>query len=484
MTPARRDRGARGSLTGKDMAAGKVYSVGQVNAYIARMFSEDWLMRSISVRGEVSNCTYHSSGHIYFTLKDASGTLACLMFAGKRQGGLSFRMKEGDAVVIDGTIRVFEKQGRYQLYAERIVRDGVGLLNERYELLKKKLEEMGMFAEEYKKPIPRYIRRLGVVTAPTGAAVRDIIQITRRRNPFVEILLCPVLVQGEGAAPSIAAGIRALDGAGVDVIIVGRGGGSLEDLWAFNEEIVAQAVFDCSTPVISAVGHEVDTVITDYVADLRAPTPSAAAELAVFDYNQFQADLSSLEAALRLDMTRRLRRLRQQTEILRRDLIRQSPAMRLETQRMAAEQLNRRLQHAMQLKLARCRSELALEDRFRVSLERRIMQWRARLELTSRYESAMERALTRWRFRLDLKTRYDAAMERRLRESRHKLQLLSAGLEKNSPLSKLSGGYGYVSDRNGRNLTSVSDVRPGDEIHIRMRDGRIRAGVLEIQKMD
>ena len=464
------------------MAAGRVYSVGQVNAYIARMFSEDWLLRSITVRGEVSNCTYHSSGHIYFTLKDASGTLACLMFAGKRQGGLSFRMKEGDGVVIDGTIRVFEKQGRYQLYAERIVRDGVGLLNERYELLKKKLEEMGMFAEEYKKPIPRYIRRLGVVTAPTGAAVRDIIQITRRRNPFVQILLCPVLVQGEGAAPSIAAGIRALDGAGVDVIIVGRGGGSLEDLWAFNEEIVAQAVFDCATPIISAVGHEVDTVITDYVADLRAPTPSAAAELAVFDYNRFQADLASCEASLRLDMSRTMQQYRQLTKTLRHDLIRRSPAMRLETQRMGAEQLTRRLQHAMQRKLDRCRSELVLKDRFRAAAERRIMQWRARLDLTSRYESAMERALTRWRSRMDLTVRYDAAMERRLRESRHELQFLAAGLEKNSPLTRLSGGYGYVTDAAGRNLTSVSGVRNGDEIHIRMRDGRIRAGVLEIQE--
>ena len=224
------------------MAAGNVYSVGQVNAYIARMFSEDYLLRSITVRGEVSNCTYHSSGHIYFTLKDASGTLSCMMYAGKRLGGLSFPMKEGDGVVVSGQIRAYEKQGKYQLYAEQIIRDGVGLLNERFELLKKKLEEMGMFSEEYKQKIPRYIRRLGVVTAPTGAAVRDIIQIAHRRNPYVEILLYPVLVQGEGAPQSIVSGIRAMDRAGVDVMIVGRGGGSLEDLWAFNEEIVAEAV--------------------------------------------------------------------------------------------------------------------------------------------------------------------------------------------------------------------------------------------------
>lgn len=445
------------------MAAGRIYSVGQVNAYIARMFSEDWLLRCVTVRGEISNCTYHSSGHIYFTLKDASGTLSCLMFAGKRQGGLSFRLQEGDAVVIDGSIRVFEKQGKYQLYAERIIRDGVGLLNERYELLKKKLEEMGMFAEEYKKPIPRYIRRLGVVTAPTGAAVRDIIQIARRRNPFVQILLYPALVQGENAAPSIAAGIRAMDRAGVDVMIIGRGGGSLEDLWAFNEELVAQAVFDCETPVISAVGHEVDTVITDYVADLRAPTPSAAAELAVFDYNQFQADMASYEAALRQDMMRKLRQLRKETDACRRELVQRSPMMRLQTQRMSADQLTQRLQHVMQRRLEQYRFELTVTDRFRAAMDRSILQWRGRLDLTGQYASAMDR---------------------RLRESRHELELLAAGLEKNSPLARLSGGYGFITDADGRNLTSVSAVRPGDRIDIRMRDGRIRAGVTQIQEQE
>ena len=442
------------------MTAGKVYSVGQVNAYIARMFSEDWLLRSITVRGEVSNCTYHSSGHIYFTLKDASGTLACLMFAGKRQGGLSFRLQEGDAVVIDGTIRVFEKQGRYQLYAERIVRDGVGLLNERYELLKKKLEEMGMFSEEYKQPIPRYIRRLGVVTAPTGAAVRDIIQIARRRNPYIQIILYPAIVQGEQAPQSIVNGIRMLDRAGVDTIIVGRGGGSLEDLWAFNEEIVAQAVFDCQTPVISAVGHEVDTVITDYVADLRAPTPSAAAELAVFDYNQFQADLSSMEASLRQAMAGKLSDLRKQTDGYRRDLEQHSPMMRLKTQQMAAEQLKLQLQHVMQ---------------------RRIEKSRADLALTGRYTAAMNRAILQWRTRLDLTETMQSRMDFLLRERRHELQLLSAGLEKNSPLLRLSGGYGFVTDAAGNNVTSAAQVKPGDELNIRLKDGRVRAGATEVE---
>ena len=424
------------------MAAGNVYSVGQVNAYIARMFSEDYLLRSITVRGEVSNCTYHSSGHIYFTLKDASGTLSCMMYAGKRLGGLSFPMKEGDGVVVSGQIRAYEKQGKYQLYAEQIIRDGVGLLNERFELLKKKLEEMGMFSEEYKQKIPRYIRRLGVVTAPTGAAVRDIIQIAHRRNPYVEILLYPVLVQGEGAPQSIVSGIRAMDRAGVDVMIVGRGGGSLEDLWAFNEEIVAEAVFECQTPVISAVGHEVDTVITDYVADLRAPTPSAAAELAVFDYNRFVADLGSFRAGLLQSMVGALARYREKAAGCRRDLELRSPAMRLQTQKMAADQLLGRLNQKMKERLEADRRKLAIGDKLTYS------------------------------------------METMLRERQHELQLLAGDLEKNSPLARLAGGYGFVTGSDGRNVTSVRQLRKGEEITLRVRDGAVRAEIREIFPAD
>lgn len=440
-----------------------VYTVGQVNSYIARMFSGDWLLRSITVRGEVSNCKYHSSGHIYFTLKDTSGTLSCVMFAGKRRGGLSFRMKEGDAVVVDGQVRVFERAGSYQLYADRIVPDGVGLLNERYELLKKKLEEMGMFSEQYKQPIPRYIRRLGVVTAPTGAAVRDIIQISRRRNPFIQIILYPAIVQGDLAPRSIVTGIQMLDRAGVDTIIVGRGGGSLEDLWAFNEEIVAQAVFDCSTPVISAVGHEVDTVITDYVADLRAPTPSAAAELAVFDYNQFQADLQSMRADLQQGMVQELTALRDRTEAYRKELINVSPVNRLQTQKMTAAQN---------------------EDRLRTIMNRRLEQWRSRLDLEDIFTASMRRSVLQWRSRLGMEEQFRHTMDRKLQDRKHEMQLLAAGLEKNSPLTRLSGGYGFITDADGCSVTSVGSVTQGDEVNIRMKDGRIRSRVIDTEKWE
>ena len=260
-----------------------VYTVRQVNSYIKNMFAQDFMLNRIYVKGEVSNCKYHTSGHIYFSLKDESGTIACIMFAGSR-AGLSFRMQEGQQIIVLGYIGVYERDGRYQLYAREIVRDGAGALYEKFEALKKELAEMGMFAPEYKRPIPPYVKTVGIVTAPTGAAVRDIINIAHRRNPFVQLILYPALVQGEEAPQSIVRGIRALEKQGVDVMIVGRGGGSMEDLWAFNEECVARAVFECSVPVISAVGHETDTTIIDFVADLRAPIPSAAAELAVYEY--------------------------------------------------------------------------------------------------------------------------------------------------------------------------------------------------------
>lgn len=276
-----------------------VYTVKQVNAYIKNMFTQDFMLNRLYVKGEVSNCKYHPSGHIYFSLKDESGTIACVMFAGSRSG-LSFRMQEGQQVVVLGSVSVYERDGRYQMYAREIILDGAGELYLKFEALKKELEEMGMFAQEYKRPIPQFVKKVGIVTASSGAAVRDIINIAARRNPYVQLILCPAKVQGEGAAESIVQGIRMLEEQDVDVMIVGRGGGSIEDLWAFNEEIVARAIFESRVPVISAVGHETDTTIADYVADLRAPTPSAAAELAVYEYQaaenlmkEYQMRLSS-----------------------------------------------------------------------------------------------------------------------------------------------------------------------------------------------
>ena len=223
-----------------------VYSVSQVNAYIKNMFAQDFALNRISVKGEVSNCKYHTSGHIYFTLKDGLGAMQAVMFASRRKG-LTFRLEEGQQVVVKGSIEVYERDGRYQLYASEITLDGTGDLFRRFEKLRNELEEMGMFSPEYKTPIPKYAKTVGIVTASTGAAIRDIINISGRRNPYVQLVLCPALVQGAGAAPSIVRAIQTLDALHLDVLIVGRGGGSIEDLWAFNEESVARAIFACRT---------------------------------------------------------------------------------------------------------------------------------------------------------------------------------------------------------------------------------------------
>lgn len=417
------------------------------------MFSEDYLLGSVRVRGEISNCKYHASGHIYFTLKDASGTLSCVMFAGRRRG-LSFHMQNGDQVIAEGSVEVYERAGTYQLYASRIVRDGVGELAERFELLKKKLLEQGMFDDRYKQPVPRYISTLGVVTASTGAAVRDIIQISKRRNPFIKIVLYPAIVQGDAAPASIVRGIRTLDAFGVDLIIIGRGGGSLEDLWAFNEEEVAQAVFDCVTPVISAVGHETDTVITDFVADLRAPTPSAAAELAVFDLRQYLADVESFRKEMEKGIQRALFQKRTDTRRLERELNHLSPESVLRHQKVTADRLWTQLDLLISKKT----------DSIRLGMDRYRHLNRLMLD-------ALERA----RKRADLCGELNRNMEASLRRNRHRLELSAGSLSHLSPLARLSGGYGFLHDPEGAAIYSARQLHEGDPFLVRLKDGVIDA---------
>ena len=393
-----------------------VYSVGQVNAYIKNMFAQDFMMQHIYIKGEVSNCKYHSSGHIYFTMKDATGTLNAVMFAGYRRG-LKFTMKEGDNVIVTGSVEIYERDGKYQLYAREIELDGAGNLYLRFEALKQELEEMGMFAPEYKKTIPRFARRIGVVTAPTGAAVQDIRNIAARRNPYVQLILYPALVQGEGAAASIVNGIRALDAMGLDVLIVGRGGGSIEDLWAFNEEIVARAIFECNTPVISAVGHETDTTIADYVADMRAPTPSAAAELAVFDYRTVKEQITGLYRRLSGNMEQKIKFTGMQIRQMESRLHRLSPESQMREKRM-----------------------------YTAGLEQKIEQ----------------------------------LMQKRLAEKRHEVAIFAERMERLSPLRKLSGGYAYVTDSKEKALLCVSQVDRGDEVTIQLLEGKIKAEVTEV----
>lgn len=395
-----------------------IYSVGQVNRYVRNMFTQDYILKKIYVKGEVSNCKYHPSGHIYFSLKDETGLLSCVMFAGQRRG-LAFRMKDGDRVVVGGAVDVYERDGRYQMYAREITLEGAGALYERFLALKAELEEMGMFAPEYKQPIPRFIQKLGVVTAPSGAAVQDIRNISLRRNPYLQIILYPALVQGDGAADSIVQGIRMLDGAGVDTIIVGRGGGSIEDLWAFNEEKVARAIFECRTPIISAVGHETDFTIADFAADLRAPTPSAAAELAVDDFAQVMHTLDNYRERFRRDMRERI-----------------------EYQKVRLEQYKLRLKY------------LSPESRLRDNRQ-----------ILADYDDALR-----------------SAMKNKLQQYRHRLGIYLERYQGMSPLAKLNQGYSFVADQDGRGITSVEQVKPGDRVEISVTDGVIRAEVFDSRR--
>ena len=418
-----------------------VYTVSQVTAYIRNMFTQDFALNRISIRGEVSNCKYHTSGHIYFTLKDGGAQIAAVMFAGQRKG-LDFELQEGQEVTVSGTVDVYERDGRYQLYAKEITREGKGDLFRRFEKLRNELEEMGMFDSCYKQPIPRYARKVGIVTAGTGAAIRDIMNISARRNPYVQLILYPALVQGEQAKYSIAKGIETLDRMGLDVLIVGRGGGSIEDLWAFNEEMVARAIFNCTTPIISAVGHETDVTIADYVADLRAPTPSAAAELAVFDYSQFTEQVNLYRQVLERSMERRLEKVHFRLDQCGMRLKLLSPQRQLNDRRQRLADMESRLGRMMEEQLGDAR--LTLEDR---------------------------------------KRRLEARMAAGLTEGKHRLALLSGRLDGLSPLKKLGGGYGFVTDAKGRAFTSIAQAATGDTIRISVKDGRVDALVTNTESM-
>ena len=396
---------------------GRIITVTQINSYIKNMFQQDYLLSRIDVKGEVSNCKYHSSGHLYFTLKDSGGTLSAIMFAGNVRN-MDFRICDGMQVVVSGRIEVYERDGKYQLYASRITQDGVGDLYQKFEELKKHFSEMGYFEKEYKRPIPFFSKKIGIVTASTGAAIHDIMNISYRRNPYVSLILYPALVQGDGAAESIVRGITTLDSMNLDVIIVGRGGGSIEDLWAFNDEIVAEAIFNANTPVISAVGHETDFTIADFVADLRAPTPSAAAELAV-------ADISIVEQ--RIDGYR----------LMLLSLINQA----VDNKRSIADNYSMKLKYL---------NPLSKINEKRIYLDNQ-------------------------------KDKMDFIFTQKLNKYRHQLEIYASRLHGVSPLEKLGQGYSYIENQSGKNVTSVKDIHKGELITVTVKDGTIISEVQEVK---
>lgn len=384
-----------------------VYSVGQINSYIKNMFRQDFVLSRISVKGEISNCKYHTSGHVYFTIKDESGTLSAIMFA-SQAAKLTFRLENGMQVIVTGRIDVYERDGRYQLYASGIKQDGLGDLYIRFEQLKREYEQMGYFANEYKRHIPLFSKKIGIVTASTGAAIHDIMNIAYRRNPYVSLILYPALVQGDNAKYSIVKGIETLDKMGLDVIIAGRGGGSIEDLWAFNEPMVVEAVFDAQTPIISAVGHETDFTITDFVADLRAPTPSAAAELAVADISLIEQKIMAYNEALNSSL-------------------------------------------------------MGIIDGKRNYLDK--------CELKLRFLSPSNQLDENRQRLMGIEDSLNNIMMNEYKDARHRLQIYASRLQEASPLTRLSAGYAYVQNENGEKVSSVRKLKRGDKLKVQFKDG-------------
>lgn len=397
----------------------KLYSVKEINKYIKTAFSNDYLLRDVQIVGEVSNVKRDGRGNLYFTMKDSDAALSGVMFRRDADYGLLFDMQNGQRVIVSGYISFFERDGKCQIYARQIKLEGRGNLYEEYERLKERLYEEGLFDFEHKKPIPKFPKSVGIVTARTGAAIQDICNIAKRRNPYVQLVLYPAQVQGEGAAATIVKGIRALDKMELDTIIIGRGGGSIEDLWAFNEEIVARAIYEAVTPIISGTGHEIDNTIADYAADLRAPTPSAACELAIPDVVTIIRQLESMESAMKHSIQGRIQRQKQHLKMLQIALDRVSPKARFEYQQRQVENLRERMLKVMADKYEWCN---------------------------------------------------------------HRYEVLLTRIHGLSPTAKLTNGYGYIANSEGLPIKSVEDLQEKETFSVTMWDGKIEGAVTKIQK--
>lgn len=420
------------------MSAQEALTVSQLNAYIKSLVDRDDFLGSVAVRGELSNYKIYPSGHHYFTLKDAESSLKCVMFR-SAAGKLRFRPESGMGVTAWGRISVYPRDGAYQLYCEALMPEGFGDLQMAYEQLKAKLEKEGLFDRSHKKPIPRYPERIAVITSSAGAAVHDIIRVLRRRWPMGKIMLLPVRVQGVEAPGEIAAALRyASEHKVADVVITGRGGGSIEDLWAFNDERVARAIYDCEIPVISAVGHEPDVTIADFVADLRAATPSNAAELAAPDVTELMQAIDSAMRRLENSMAKRISGSREALEALSSRRVLQSATGFIEQRRSQVETLRVRLEAA---------SGFASKSRSQLD------------NLASRLDSALDAAVTR------KKNEYLRA---------------AAKLDALSPLKVLSRGYAIAMDEDGRAVKDSSGVRAGDKLTVRLASGALGCRVEDV----
>lgn len=389
----------------------RTLTVSDINNYIKMNFDNDVILRNSSIKGEISNLKLHSSGHVYFSLKDEFSKINCIMFRSSASH-LKFMPETGMRVIVSGRISVYQKEGAYQLYCNEMSREGMGDLYEAFEKLKRDLKAKGLFDERHKKPIPQYSFKIGIVTSPTGAALRDIINVTKRRNSAVKLILCPSLVQGDNAADNIVNSIEALDGReDIDLIILARGGGSIEDLWCFNEEKVAAAIYDCKTPVITGIGHEIDYTIADFAADRRAPTPSAAAELAVFDMKSEIQKIRSMRDALVRNMEFVIQGRKEKFSYAKKRLASNSPMVYIANQYVNM-------------------------DRLREMLDMKI------------------------------NTKISGSME--------KMDKFKKLLDANNPFNILAKGYSVIEDQRGKVVSSINALKLQNEVDVIMKDGKSR----------
>ena len=428
----------------------EVLSVSQLNNR-ARLLLED-VFSSQWVEGEISNLARPASGHLYFTLKDSQAQVRCALF---RQHAARVRqaLRDGLAVKVRGKVSLFEGRGDYQLIVDAIEPAGDGALRLAFEALKEKLSQEGLFDQARKQPLPKHPTRVGIVSSPTGAVIRDIISVFARRAPQVALTLIPTAVQGREATAQIVRALEMADQQGFDALILARGGGSLEDLWCFNEEAVARAVAACKTPLVSAVGHETDVSISDFVADVRAPTPSAAAELLAPDQSERRQMVRELERRLRLHMHSRLGRERLRLDGLSKRL--RHPGERLRQQAQRLDDLDMRLRRALSLHLQARRERLARLDG----------------RLAAQHPG---RHLTLLRQRLDsLAQRLPRAMQLRLKQQRQQLTAIAQQLQIVSPLATLSRGYSILLDERGQAVQRAADVQPGQRVNARLAEGEL-----------
>lgn len=423
------------------MTEKKIFSVLDITRYIKGKLEGDFALRNIRVSGEVSNCKEDKNGHLYFTIKDSAAIMNCAMWASKRRSGLEFKMETGQHIVVTGNVGVYERWGDYRLYADRIEQEGMGKLFEELEKLKQKLKAEGLFDEAHKKPIPKYPKKIGIITSRTGAVIEDIKRTAREANAYVQLILYPAIVQGKEAVAALIRGIERFEEEGVDTIIIGRGGGSIEDLWCFNDEGLARKVYNCSIPIISAVGHQTDRTLVDEVSDLSVATPTAAAMSAVPKLEGTFKELDAYKDRLTVNLQQKIDRMK--TWLANTELVikRQSPQMKL-------KEIGRQL------------------DSYSVNFNRNITN---RLDNYDRQLLSGKQLLNRL-----MRASYESANK--------KFISLAAGIEGNSPMKRLLGGYSYVENEAGENVRSIDMVKKGENLKLVLSDGSIKAKVEEIDK--